>query len=245
MTTTERSEVQWGRTPIPYLIRRSPRRGTVSVAVEPSGQVVLTAPAVTPVERLDRIVKQKARWIVERTRRTNALRRPTDREFVSGESLLYLGKHYRLRVVAAEESRPVRLFHGWVTVVTSKRIQGALRSSDVRKQLVAWYRAHALEQLRQRTNTWGPKLGIRASHAILVRDPSRRWGSCSLSGALQFSWRIVQAPPTLVDYIVVHELVHLLHRNHTQAFWSEVARMIPNYEAIRTRLRLLGPALVW
>ena len=244
MTGTERSEVQWGRTQIPYLIRRSRRRGTVSVAVEPSGQVVLTAPAVTTVERLDRVVRQKARWIVERTRRTGALPLPTAREFISGETLLYLGKHYRLRVIPAAEARPVRLVRGWIVVTTSKRLGGPARSSDVRKQLVIWYRSHSLDQLRERTRAWSTRLRIRPPD-IHVRDPQRRWGSCDASGDLRFSWRIVQAPPRHVDYVVVHELVHLIHRNHTPQFWSDVGRYIPDYEALRGHLRELGPSLIW
>ena len=244
MTGTERSEVQWGRTAIPYLIRRSPSRGTVSVAVEPSGQVVLTAPAVTTVERLDRVVRQKARWIVERTRRAGALQQPTGREFVSGETLLYLGRHCRLRVTSAAEARPVRLVRGWIVVTTSKRLSGPERSSSVRRQLVSWYRSHALDQLRQRTRSWSAKLR-RGPRDVIVRDPPRRWGSCDTSGTLRFNWRIVQAPSRLVDYVVAHELVHLLHRNHTPKFWSEVGRLIPDYEVMRERLKALGPSLMW
>ena len=244
MTGTERSEVQWGRTQIPYLIRRSARRGTVSVAVEPSGQVVLTAPSVTTVERLDRVVRQKARWIVERTRRTGALQQPTDREFVSGETLLYLGRYYRLRVISAAKARPVRLVRGWIVVTTSKQLRGPARSGDVRKQLVIWYRSHALDQFRDRTLAWSSKLRMRPRN-VLVRDPQRRWGSCDASGALRLSWRIVQASPRLVDYVVVHELVHLRHRNHTANFWADVGRLLPEYEALRERLRAQGRSLVW
>jgi hypothetical protein len=244
MIGTERSEVQWGRTQIPYLIRRSARRGTVSVAVEPSGQVVLTAPAVTTVERLDRVVRQKARWIVERTRRAGAVRGPTTREFVSGETHLYLGKHYRLRVVPAAKAGRVRLLRGWIVVTTSEQFSDAERSSDVRKQLVNWYRSHALNQLRERTHAWSVKLRMQDRN-VLIRDPQSRWGSCDKSGTVRFSWRIVQAPSRLIDYVVLHELIHLLHRNHTPKFWSEVGRSIPNYEALRKHLRALGPSLVW
>ena len=244
MTSTERSEVQWGRTQIPYLIRRSPRRGTVSVAVEPSGQVVLTAPPVTPIERLDRVVRQKARWIVERTRRTGELRRPPEREFISGETFLYLGKHFRLRVESAADPRPARLLRGWLVVTTASHRTGPARSRDVRKQLVHWYRAHALDHLRDCSLGWSAKLRMRPRD-VLVRDPQRRWGSCDASGALRFSWRIVQAPSRLIDYVVVHELVHLRHRTHTPQFWSELGRSIPDYEALRERLRVLGPSLVW
>jgi len=243
MTSTERSTVQWGRTEIPYLIRRSPRRGTVAVAVEPSGQVVLTAPSLTTIERLDRVVRQKARWIVERTLRTTALGRAASRELVSGETVLYLGKHYRLRVTSSEKARPVRLVRGWVVVTTSTQLTDAARAHDVRTRLVNWYRSHALDHLRDRARAWSAKLRMHPRD-VLVRDPPRRWGSCDASGALRFSWRIVQAPPRLIDYVVVHELAHLRHRTHSPQFWSEVGRSIPDYEALRERLRALGPSLM-
>ena len=75
--------------------------------------------------------------------------------------------------------------------------------------------------------------------------PRARWGSCDPSGTLRFSWRIIQAPPALVDYVVVHELVHLHHRGHTPRFWAALGRVIPDYEPLRALLRDLGPALVW
>ena len=244
MTGMERSEVRWGTTEIPYLIRRSGRRGTVSVAVEPSGRVVLTAPDATTVERLDRVVRQKARWIVERARRGRSLPRPVEREFVSGETLLYLGKSYRLRVVEAAQRAPARLDGGWL-VVTVARAQPAIeRARAVRDCLVAWYRLRAEAQLRARAIHWSTKLRVHLRD-VLIRDPDRRWGSCDSSGALRFSWRIIQAPPTLVDYVVAHELVHLVHRHHTPQFWAALGRVVPDYETLRSRLRVVGPALVW
>src|SRR5207249_3149454 len=96
MTVTERSEVKFGGIRIAYGVRRSPRRTTVSIVVDPNEGVVVRAPARTPMERLDRVVHAKARWIVERLN-GRATHRPTPREFVSGESFLYLGRQYRLR----------------------------------------------------------------------------------------------------------------------------------------------------
>ena len=116
----ERSGIRWGTTQIPYLIRRSARRGTVSVAVEPSGQVVLTAPEATSVERLDRVVREKARWIVERVRQGGRLVRPAAREFVSGETVLFLGRSYRLRVLEAGRGAPARLDRGWLVVTVER-----------------------------------------------------------------------------------------------------------------------------
>jgi hypothetical protein len=109
---------------------------------------------------------------------------------------------------------------------------------------VTWYRLHASAQVSERATRWGDRLHVQPRE-VLIRDPQRRWGSCDASGALRFNWRIIQAPPALVDYVVVHELVHLLHRHHTPGFWAALGRIIPDYETLRTRLRIFGPALVW
>ena len=114
MTVLERSEVRWGRTEIPYVIRRSDRRGTVGIAVEPTGTVVLTAPRTASVPRLDRLVREKARWIVDRVRRRDALPVGRPREFVSGETFRYFGRQYRLRVRAGAPVRPIALRGGWL-----------------------------------------------------------------------------------------------------------------------------------
>jgi predicted metal-dependent hydrolase len=241
---TERSGIRWGTTQIPYSIRRSARRGTVSVAVEPSGEVVLTAPQATSVERLDRVVRQKARWIVERVRQGRRLPRATKRELVSGETVLYLGRNYRLRVVEAAQGAPARLDRGWLVVTVERGLGTGERAKAVREGLVAWYRPRAQAQLHERAERWGQRLHIHP-RGVLVRDPRQRWGSCDPTGTLRFSWRIIQAPPTLVDYVVAHELVHLYHRGHTPRFWATLGRVIPDYEVRRARLRAVGPALIW
>jgi predicted metal-dependent hydrolase len=240
----EGSEIRWGTTQIPYLIRRSTRRDTVSVTVEPSGQVVLTAPEATSVERLDRVVRQKARWIVERVRRGARLVRPSAREFVSGETVQYLGRCYRLRVVETAHGAPAGLDRGWLVVTVGRRLAAVERAGSVRAALVAWYRPRAEAQLRERVARWGEHLHVRPRD-VLVRDPRRRWGSCDPAGTLRLSWRTIQAPSALVDYVVAHELVHLLHRGHTPRFWATLGRVMPNYETLRARLLTLGPTLMW
>jgi hypothetical protein len=77
----------------------------------------------------------------------------------------------------------------------------------------------------------------------MIRNQRRRWGSCSADGTLRFNWRLVMAPPAIIEYVVVHELAHLRVPNHSPAFWAEVARFIPDYKARRTALRQLGPSL--
>ena len=236
----ERSEVQCGRTTIPYAIRRSARRGTVSVAVEPSGEVLLTAPASTPVERLDRVVHQKARWIVARRREVAGPRLvPTAREFVSGESFLYLGRQYRLLVRNGPTA--VRLHRGRLEV---HEPDGNRRGQRVRAALVRWNRDQAERRLPERVARWAKKVGVPAPK-VLVREQQKRWGSCDAAGAVRFNWRIIQAPMSLVDYVVVHELVHLRHRDHDAAYWQALGRVMPDYEARRRALKRWGGQAQW
>ena len=251
MTAAESSHVQWGRTPIPYAIRRSERRRTVSIAVEPTGDVVLTAPRTTPVVRLDRLVRQKARWIVDRLRVRSEGPPTTAREFVSGESFLYVGRSYRLKVVlGASPSAPVALDHGWLRVHVPKSRSPSPSPSDVRRAtaarvaLVDWYKARAAARLPARVAEWSRRLGVREPK-VLIREPKKRWGSCDAAGTLRLNWRIVQAPMRLVDYVVAHELVHIDHPDHNEGFWRVLRRVMPDYEERREALRRMGTRLVW
>jgi predicted metal-dependent hydrolase len=239
MMAIERSEVRFGLTAIPYVVRRSQRRGTVSIAIDPSMGVLLTAPQATPIARLDRVVHDKARWIVERLRRgpVGAVRTPP-REFVNGETFLYLGRQHRLKIVVGAATR-VALTGGRLVVAAPVGSAAA-----VRKAVVAWYRHHAAERLPERAAIWAKKMGVPVP-LVLIRDQRRRWGSCDPKGNLRFNWRIIQAPMRLVDYVVAHELVHLANRKHTAGFWAALGRVMPDYETRRERLRQVGRRFEW
>ncbi|HEX7601524.1 MAG TPA: YgjP-like metallopeptidase domain-containing protein, partial [Polyangiaceae bacterium] len=147
----ERSEIRWGLTAIPYAIRRSAVRRTVSIAVEPSGEIVLTAPRATSVERLDRLVRTKAPWIVGRLRHRSDLPPAPAREFVSGETFLYLGRQYRLRIEPdAALVGPLVLDHGWLRIGVPSVVGEEHRAAFVRAALLDWYRRRACARLPER-----------------------------------------------------------------------------------------------
>lgn len=231
----EQSVIQYGRTRIPYVIRRSAARGTVAIAVEPSGEVVLTAPTTVPLERLDRVVHEKARWIVERWNQKRSVRSTPPHEFITGETFHYLGRQYRLRVRSGHGE--VQLHRGWLNV-------SAPATEHVRTLLVGWYRAHAVRRLPERVETWASKLGFDVPQ-VLIRDQRKRWGSCDQTGVLRFNWRVMQAPMQLLDYVVAHEAVHLIYRDHGPRFWATVGRIMPDYETRRVALARLGPGWDW
>ena len=338
----ETSVVIWGETRLPYTIRRSLRRKkTVAVTVDPAGGVLLVAPEHLATDQLDGIVARKAGWIVRRLRGAQTHGPPrSPREFVSGESVLYLGRHYRLKVhplAAGETTLPhdttgeakprgeamlgggtkssgsrlhgeaklsgdwphgdaklrggaklgggwlhgdaklpgdwshgdaklcgdaksgggrlhgeaklsgdwphggAKLRGGWLHVPAPA---GAGQAAHVRAVLVAWLRRHAAARLPERVEAWRAKAGV-AMPRVVVADQRKRWGSCDRSGTIRLNWRIIQAPMRLIDYVVVHELVHLRHRGHGRDYWRAVGRVMPDYERRREELRRCGAGLAW
>ncbi len=242
MTATETSAVTWGETRLAYAIRRSRRRmKTVAVTVDPDGSVLLVAPERFPTSRLDALVRRKAPWIAQRLRHVRSHDPPpAPREFVSGESVLYLGRHYRLKVHSGETDA-AKLRGGWLYVPAP---DGVERTTHVRATLVAWFRRHAAERLPERVEAWRAKAGVAMPH-VVIANQQKRWGSCDRSGTIRLNWRIIQAPMRLVDYVVVHELVHLLHRGHGRDYWQAVGRVLPDYERRREDLRQRGVSLAW
>ena len=249
-TTLESSSIRWGTRTIEYGIRRSPRRKTVAVTVDETCGVLLTAPRDTPVGRLDAVVRDRASWIVGKLRLVDEQNRPRSRrEWVSGESILYLGRHYRLRVEVRARPKAARLDRGRLVVQVDRGLGPAPveRAEAVSEAVEGWYRGHAEARLNERVELWGERLGGLEPEQVLVprRAPTKRWGSCDREGTLRFSWRVIQAPMRLVDYIVAHELVHLVHRDHTSVFWTRLEEVLPDYAERREALRRLGPELEW
>lgn len=245
MVSIERSQVQWGTTPIPYAIRRSSRRGTVSIAVEAGGSVVLTAPAGVPVGRLDLVVRKKARWIVERMKaRRRSEPPPAPHEFVSGETFWYLGRQYRLRIEGGQEGDRVALRGRWLQVAMGHPQKPQDRAQRIRAALASWYREHAADRLPERVAAWAQQVEV-AEPELVVREQAKRWASCDKAGVLRVNWRIIQAPMWLVDYVIAHELVHLRVRDHGSVFWALLGKVMPDYEERREGLAQIGPRLVW
>ena len=238
----ETSAITWGDTRLTYSIRRSARRKkTVAVTVDPAGGVLLVAPEDFPTSRLDEVARRKAGWIVQRLRgvESNGVP-PSPREFVSGESVLYLGRHYRLKVHPGGTGE-AKLRGGWLHVPAPA---GEGQQDHVRGALVSWLRRHAAERLPERVEMWRPKAGVEMPR-VVISDQKRRWGSCDRSGTIRLNWRIIQAPMRLVDYVVVHELVHLRHRGHGRDYWQALGRIMPDYERRREDLRQRGVGLAW
>ena len=241
----EHSEVTYGSTKIPYQIRRSPRSNTVSIAVLPSDGVLLTAPSNTTVRRLDQLVHQKASWIVERLRaKREIVESKTQREFVSGETFSYLGRQYRLRVVRGAAPRPLSLTAGRLHIHVPVGLGEPNHAAYVRAALIDWYRIRAEDRIPKAVSAWAKKVGV-PDPTVLVRDQQKRWASCDPGGIVRVNWKIVQAGPKLIDYVLAHEVVHLVHNDHGSDFWRALGRIMPDYDGRRAELRRVGARFEW
>lgn len=238
----ERDSVTFGATTIPYSIRRSKRRRkTIEITLDPGEGVLVSAPVSATTADVARIVERRARWIIRKS--TEPVRRPQPKQFVSGESLPYLGRQARLFVERADVRKAdVRFDHWSFRVTVPQRLRGDEQREAIREAITEWYKRRAQERLDARSRLWADKLGVEVKR-VATRDQRQRWGSCAPDGTIRFNWRIVMAGPALIDYVVVHELLHLRIRNHGQDFWATLAAALPDYAHRRIRLKEFGKLL--
>ena len=224
---------------ISYGVVRS-RRTTADIVVERDGRVIVRAPAAFPDERIEDIIQSKQYWIYKTLaewRDLNATR--VLREYRNGEGFLYLGRSYRLSLVA-EQDGPVVLKNGRFCLRRDLVDQGEVLAAKAAFRDFFVARGH--ERMTERVGYYAPKVGVKPGK-IEVRELGHRWASCSPRGNLAFHWKCMMAPPTIIDYIVVHELCHVHHLNHTDAFWGEVDKVMTNYRERREWLKKNGAAM--
>ena len=227
---------------IRYTVVRSARRKkTVTITLDRDRAVVVAAPLRTRNADIEAIVRKRAGWILRKLREGDS--RPRPRQFVSGESLLYLGRPVPISVQATSGLTPsVKLEDRTFQIECPEYLEGEERRTALREALMGWYWARAGEIIRQAVERWQPRVDRKPARISLGNQKSL-WGSCSSKGSLRFNWRLVMAPPELIDYVVVHELCHLVVANHSDSFWEQVARLIPDYTRRRLDLRKLEPLL--
>ena len=199
----------------------------------------MAAPLRTPQPRIEAIVRRRAPWILRH--QITSARALEALPLANGGSFPYLGRAVRMSIRQAAVDRITPRFHHWQFELTVPRGEPAEQAA-LMHALERWYRERALAHVRRRVAILAPQVGV-APAGVLVRDQRTRWGSCSPTGVLRFNWRVVMAPPALIDYVIVHELVHLRVRTHGPAYWAQVGRVVPDHRERRLRLRELGPQL--
>jgi predicted metal-dependent hydrolase len=210
----EKLSLSFANRPMIVAIIRSQKRKTVGLQIDSTG-IRARIPAALSEEQLKDVLQNKTAWLYKKQRLLE-LSSP-QREFVSGETFLYLGRQYQLRRFVAKPS--VRLSGRFLEL-------SARNNEEASQALEAWYRARATEILPERVALYCKRLGVEVP-TVYVREQRKRWGSWRDSG-LHFNWRIVMAPLKLIDYVVAHEVCHLSVPNHSEAFWRLLEVLLPD-----------------
>lgn len=219
-----------------YRIVRSPKRKKLTISVERDKSVIVHAPEDTPEETIRRIIETKRHWLFDKLNHSQKYRHrlhPPGKEVVNGESAPYLGREYRIEITETES--------GDVEFVRAFQIPVSHQSKR-REALKAWYIARAKETILSRAEKKAHELGVTYKAAKIV-DRLYQWGSCTVDSTVNFNWRLIKAPMFVVDYVIVHELAHLLENNHTDRFWNIVRANNPNSDKAKNWLKEHGQVL--
>jgi predicted metal-dependent hydrolase len=220
------------------LTRSARRRRTIEISIDASGGVCVAVPVRTPAHEIDAFVRKKQRWIAKAVDAMRSAGRHSERQFVTGEALPYLGETLRLRVVE-DGAAGVRRVEGRLDVRVDARQNESERRAAVRQRVEGWYKSQAEVVLRERVRLFAPLAGAVPAR-VLVKTQKSRWGSCGKDGALRLNWALIMAPLPVIDYLVVHELCHLRQAGHGRRFWRLVAKVLPDYVSRRAELRREG-----
>jgi predicted metal-dependent hydrolase len=216
---------------------KSDRRKTTALKIK-DGQVSIHIPKRLPIAIARHFVQQKTPWIQQKLQQLS--QQPLfERHFISGESLFYLGNSFKLQVISAE--RKTTTIKTAQTIEVHGRIE-KLSPAAIRGALVTWYKQQAELYLGSQTAFLANKTGF-SPKSITIKTYKARWGSCAISGDIQYNWKLILAPPNIVDYVIIHELCHLQQHNHSAAFWQLVSRHYPDFKAAQLWLKKNGVLL--
>lgn len=213
-------------------IVRSKRR-TIALVVGSDATLTVRAPFHTPLEYIEDLLRRKLGWINKKIREVQL--RPTvkSKRFVNGEGFLYLGDPYKLRVVRNAKA---------ALVFQKEFVLAAEHLGEARALLIDWYKEEARKKIPSRVEWHARRCGMKVGQ-VKITNVQKRWGSCGRDGSLNFSWKLVMAPLSVLDYVVVHELAHILERNHSDRYWRKVALMCPGYRSSMKWLKQNGHLL--
>jgi len=204
------------------------KRKTIALQITDNATLIVRAPFDVSDEKIMGVVFKHKKWI-EQKRRDIETRDPkfSPKEFVNGEGFLYLGRYYRLKIVDDQEL-PLKFENGFYLS------RDAL--PQAREVFIEWYKKMAYEKISERVRWYAQKRDFKYNK-VNITNAQKRWGSSSSTRNLNFPWRLIMAPLPVIDYVVIHELVHLEERNHTKLFWNKVKMLMPDYEKYKDWLK--------
>jgi len=218
------------------LIRSKRRRKTISLHIKEDGRIVIYAPYHTPRGEVEGFIKEKGSWIIKKISEKERSIKETEKAFIPGEKFLYLGECYPLEIEKVNNKNvPLKLSFG-------KFVLDQGHAAKAKDLFTQWYKKEAKEKIEERVHYFSHRLEL-FPKGLKIRSAKYRWGSCSRDNRLSFSWRIIMAPLSVIDYVLIHELVHIKEKNHSKRFWASLEAILPEYREHRFWLKENGHRL--
>ena len=221
---------------INYTLKRSKRK-TASIYVERDGQITVIAPEGLSNQQIEKVLEDKRRWIYRNLAEWHDLNAARiKRHFVNGEGFFYLGRSYQLKLVS-EQVGALLLKDGYFCLRSDH--QSAVKAAGAFKE---FYRAKGIVRINERLDFFKVRMDVEPA-SVKILDLQHRWASWTPGNHLNFHWKCMMAPAKILDYIVVHELAHLLVPDHSLKFWSEVDKLLPDYLERKEWLKVHGAGM--
>ena len=218
------------------MIRSKKRRKTISVHIKEDGKIVIYTPYHTPKWEIEKFIKEKQSWIVEKISEKEKRTKEAEKKFLPGERFLYLGEWYPLEMQESGNKEPP------LNLVFGKFVLNPNRIEETRDLFGQWYKREAREKITERVDSYSHRFQL-FPEGIRITSARSRWGSCSPDNQLSFCWRIIMASLAVIDYVLIHELVHIREKNHSKKFWNYLESVLPDYKKHRHWLRENGHLL--
>ncbi len=221
------------------LLRSRKRKKTICLQLRNDGRMIIRAPFFTPEREIDYFFRSREEWLKQRIREKESRtdRKSTPKTFQNGELFLFLGTRYPLRITASETHPRGRPLFDDRHIILQRD-----DADQGREILTAWYMEQAETHFGQRLDFFSRQLNL-VPTGFRITGARSFWGSCSASDRLAFNWRLIMAPRPVIDYVIVHELQHIVEKKHSVEFWKRVAAVIPDHRERRGWLRKNGSRL--
>lgn len=216
---------------IPYNLIRAKRK-TLALVIRDDGTLEVRAPSFYPVESIERFIIEKKTWVIKKRAQIMSRPKAPVRKYEEGEYFHYLGKDYPL--LFSEKTKQPYVGSALVFPVRSRK--------NIKKALIRWYRSEAERIISERVAKFSKQFGFKYQ-SVSINAANRRWGSCNSRGALNFSYRLVMAGTDLIDFVILHELCHTIHQNHSPSFYKTLSIVLPDHDVRNRRLKEIGRML--
>lgn len=209
------------------------KRKSIAIIIDMDGKVIVRAPYNASTKQINNFIDDKKDWIRSKKQTAEKLPRSRPKEFIFGEEFLFLGYPYLLEIV---DQQPSPL------ILNERFLLSRSALPNAKDVFTKWYKKQAKKVITDRVTKFAQEFNFDFQR-IRITSAKTRWGSCGSKGSLNFTWRLVMAPQSVIDYVVVHELVHIKVKNHSKEYWQQVEKIMPDYKLQKTWLNDNGQLL--